>query len=108
MKQEDIYAMLAECGFPVYRDYADIVEWGKLPYLVYLTTQDRPLGSDLEVLAWWHHVQVELYTRRVDLAAEEAVRGVLLRAGIPYQCVREPLPEDNLCVTVFEFDVLEA
>lgn len=108
MNQADIYTMLAGCGIPIYRDYADIADWARLPYLVYLIPQDRPIASDLEVLAWWHHVQLELYTRCMDLEAEAMVERTLRREGIAFHLSRETLPEPDLHVTTFEFDILEA
>lgn len=107
MSQEELYRLLTESGLPVYRDCADTPKPLRLPQLVMFVPRDRALGGDLCRLADWHQVRLELYSRRVDLAAERRVRQVLDRAGISYTLDRVPILEQSLHETIFEFEVIE-
>ena len=107
MSQEELYRLLTESGLPVCRDWTDTSMPLQLPHLVMFVSRDRPLGGDLCRLADWHLVRLELYSRRVDLAAERQVRQVLDRAGISYTLDRVPIPEQSLHEAIFEFEIIE-
>ena len=80
MTLSEVYKRLLTTGFPVaYRDFtAELSGIPEPPFIVYRVLSEEFDGGDIRRFIKESLIDVELYTKGKDLAAEELVDGVLL------------------------------
>ena len=72
------------------------------PFLVYLTTYSSNMFADNKVHQEIENVQIELYTDKKDLIAENKVATVLKEHEIPYQTTESYIDSENLYQKIYE------
>lgn len=100
MKLTDVHAVLTSTGYPV--AFSHFEKPPPLPYLVYLTPYAVSAYADDKVAIAAQHYQVELYTGKKDLAAEQKVENAL--AVFCWEKTQDYLSEENLLRTIYEFE----
>ncbi|MFR7474348.1 MAG: hypothetical protein ACLUVV_07100 [Christensenellales bacterium] len=103
MTLKSLYNMLKKTGYPVaYRFFAERQE---PPYLCYLVAYTNNQGADNAV---WHrinHIQIELYTRKKDSAAEQNVENVLTEAGLFFNAEETYIDTEKIYQRIYEIEV---
>ena len=78
MTLQALATLLAGTGLPVTYRAWPVKKAPPLPYICYFVGYSNNFAADGKVYHPINHIQVELYTRRKDPAAEEAVESALL------------------------------
>ena len=99
MSLEDLYKLLKAVYPTAYLDFPE-EEQPAPPYICYYDTGSNNFVADNKVFHLVLSVDVELYTRQKDEAAETAVEAVFSAADLPWQKTIEHLEDENMfCVT---------
>ena len=103
MTLESLYKTLKKTGYPTaYRFFAERQE---PPYLCYLVAYTNNQGADNAV---WHrinHIQIELYKRKKDPAAEQKVETVLTEAGLFFNAEETYIDTEKIHQRIYEIEV---
>ena len=103
MRLDDVHQVLKSTGYPL--AFHHFEEPPPLPYMVYLTPSGVTTYADDQVYSSASHYQVELYTERKDLTAEQAVEAAL--AVFCWEKSQDYIAEEMMYRTVYEFEEIE-
>lgn len=77
----------------------------KLPYICYLATQTNNVKADNKVYHVIQGVDVELYTREKDLAAEAALESAFNNNDIVWEKYEDYIEDDKVYQITYELEV---
>lgn len=100
MKKEEIEQRLKETGIPfAYRAFPPRKS-PPLPFLIYLTPYSNNFAADGEVYYPITHIQIELYTKRLDPEAVQRVEKAL--QGLFWEKTEIYLEDEQMYETIYE------
>lgn len=99
----DIKKMLETTGYPVAFGFFEKGELPPPPYIVYLTPGSSNFFADGVVYEKITRVQIELYTKYVDEAAEMAVERAI--SEYPWDYSQEYIDSEQIYQTIYEIEV---
>ncbi len=104
MTLSEIYNCLLTTGLPVvYHSWkAENKEPPEPPYIVYFFIDSENIGADNKVYYKSNRYQVELYTNKKDLSAEQALENVLDGAGIFYDKTEVYIESEKMYQIIYE------
>lgn len=105
MTLAEIYALLKQTGYPV--AYHHFESSPTPPYIVYLRAFDNNISSDFAVLGKFKNYQVELYTAKKDLAAEQKIEAVLNIIDPDYETSETYIESEALYQVVYQIRLTE-
>ena len=100
MNLTQVHAVLMSVGYPV--AFSHFEKPPPLPYLVYLTPYESNLYADDAVCVSAIHYQVELYTAKKDIDAEQKVEAAL--AVFCSEKSQDYLADEKMFRTIYEFE----
>ena len=92
--------LLDATGYPV--AYSHFEKETTLPFITYLTPSTSNLIADNRVYQKINNVDVELYTKQKDLAAEQKLESVLDQAEIPYDVTEIFIEDQKVYQRIYE------
>ncbi len=103
MTLDELQALLSESGLPFTYHHWETPP--RPPYGVFLDSGSDNFMADDRVYLPVSQIQIEVYARARDQAAEAAVDRVLDEASIPYEKGGVWIPSERLYQTVYEIEV---
>ncbi|UYL94039.1 putative tail-component [Geobacillus phage vB_GthS_PK3.6] len=104
MTQAELYQALKSIGYPVaYGSFSSPVT---PPFITYQFAYNSDLIADNVNYVPIENFQVELYTAKKDLVAEQKVQDKLKELGLPYQKFETYLDTENLYQILYEIQLL--
>jgi hypothetical protein len=110
MTQVELYAQLKTTGYQVaYHHFiVDSTHPAPVPpYIVYLRAYDTNISSDYAVHGKFKNYQVELYTSKKDLAAEQKIEAVLNSIDPDYTTSETYIEEEGLYQVIYQIKIDE-
>lgn len=102
MNLEEIEQRLKETGIPfAYRAFPPR-KAPPLPFLIYLIPYSNNFAADGEVYYPINHIQIELYTKRLDRGAVEKIEKAL--QGIYWEKTELYLDDEQMYETIYEIE----
>jgi hypothetical protein len=105
MTQAELFAHLKTAGYPV--AYHHFTAAQVLPYLIYLRAFDSNISSDAKVHGKYKNYNVELYTAKKDLTAEQKLEAVLNTIDTEYETSETYIESEALYQVVYQIKVTE-
>jgi hypothetical protein len=104
MTQAELYQALKSIGYPVaYGSFSSPVT---PPFITYQFANSNDFVADNSNYVEISNFQVELYTAKKDLAAEQKMQDKLKELGLPYRKFETFLDTENLYQTLYEIQIL--
>ncbi len=110
MTQVELYSRLESIGYPLsYNHFAgdENNELPEPPYIIYLRISDNNISSDFIVHGKIKNYQVELYTDKKDLEAEQRVEQVLNEIDPNYETSETYIESEALYQVVYQIKLIE-
>ena len=110
MTQAELLTQLKTVGFPAaYNKFiVDSTHPAPVPpYIIYLRAFDSNISSDYAVHGKFKNYQVELYTVKRDLAAEQKLEAVLNTIDPDYETTETYLESEELYQVIYQIKVTE-
>jgi hypothetical protein len=104
MMLTELKTILNECGYPV--AYSHFTTPPIPPYVTYLVAYSSNFIADNKVYQKVSNVQIELYTTKKDLVAENKLETVLDNNEIPYQSTETFIESEQLFQKIYEVRLL--
>jgi hypothetical protein len=104
MTLTELKQILDTSGYPV--AYSHFKEPPSLPYIVYLVSYSSNFFADNKVHRKIDNVQIELYTDKKDLNAENTLESVLDTHEIPYQTTESYIESEQLFQKLYELRLI--
>lgn len=104
MTQAELFQELKSLGLPIIYDSFNGPTTP--PFITYLFTYDSDLKADNHNYAEISNFQVELYTRRKDLAAEKLVQDKLKELRLPYAKREFFIESESLRQVIYEVQLI--
>lgn len=105
MTQAELFTQLKSIGYPV--AYHHFTTAPTPPYIVYLRVFDNNISSDFKVHGKFKNYQVELYTNKKDLAAEQKIEAVLNNIDPDYETSETYIESEALYQVVYQIKLIE-
>ncbi len=105
MTQIELCNKLKTVGFPV--AYHHFTTSPEPPYIVYIRTNDDNISSDYKVHGKFKNYQVELYTVKKDLEAEQKIEEILNTIDPEYKTFEEYIQSEQMYQVVYQIKVIE-
>ena len=105
MNLVEFQRLLEESGYPVAYSHFTPAPDNPLPsppYVVYLEAFNPSFDADNKTFQKMSDVQVELYSRKKDLAAEGKLEAVFDKYEIPYTSTGQYIQSENLHQKIYE------
>lgn len=102
---KDLEDQLKTTGIPVAYHHFDVEEAVEPPFICYLLPRSDNFAADGVVYHRISEVNVELYTDKKDLAAEQKVEHVLDSAGFFYNKTETWIQSEQLYAVIFNFEM---
>lgn len=96
----ELKKLLDATGYPV--AYSHFNEPKQTPFITYLTTYTSNLHADNRVHQKVQNVDVELYTSKKDLHAEETLENLLNENELPYDKVETFIDSEKVYQIIYE------
>jgi len=104
MTQAELYQALKSIGYPVaYGSFSGPVT---SPFIVYQFAYSNDMMADNVNYVAIDDFQVELYTTKKDLAAEQKVQDKLKELGLPYRKFETYLDTERMYQILYEIQIL--
>jgi hypothetical protein len=104
MTQAELYQALKSIGYPVaYGSFSSPVT---PPFITYQFAHNSDLIADNINYVSIENFQVELYTTKKDLAAEQKVQDKLKELGLPYRKFETYLDEEKVYQILYEVQLI--
>jgi hypothetical protein len=104
MTQAELYQALKSIGFPVaYGSFADPVT---PPFITYQFAYSNDMKADNQNYVPIDDFQIELYTTKKDIVAEQKVQDKLKELGLPYRKFETYLNEENMYQILYEVQLI--
>ena len=110
MTQADLYAQLKTTGYlAAYHHFiVDSTHPAPVPpYIVYLRDFDSNVSSDYKVHGKFKNYQVELYTNKKDITAEQKLEAVLNPIDPDYKTTETYIESEGLYQVIYQIKVTE-
>jgi hypothetical protein len=104
MTQAELYQALKSIGYPV--SYGSFSSPVTPPFIVYQFAYNSDLIADNINYVPIENFQVELYTNKKDLAAEQKVQDKLKELGLPYRKFETYLDEEKMFQILYEIQII--
>lgn len=104
MKLVELVRLLRGLGYPL--AFSHFNTQPKLPYIVYTTPSNDDLIADGINYHKIINVDIELYTNKKDLEAEEKVENLLTENELPYNTYQTTIENENLFQKVYEITLI--
>ncbi|WP_411736094.1 hypothetical protein [Paenibacillus sp. M2] len=104
MNQTELYQGLQAIGYPV--AYSHFTTEPKAPYLVYLFAYGNDYMADNFNHAEVSVYQVELYTEKKDLTAEQKVKDKLREMQLPFSKSETYLESEKMHQVIYEIQLI--
>jgi len=104
MTQAELFQALKAIGYPV--AYSHFDNPPAPPYITYLFAYSNDLIADNINYVSIEDFQVELYTAKKDLSAEQKVQNKFRELGLPYRKFEKYINEEKLYQIVYEIQIL--
>ena len=105
MIQSELFTLLKTTLYPV--SYHHFTTPPTPPYIVYLRAFDNNISSDYKVHGKFKFYQVELYTVKKDLAAEQKLELVLNGINSDYDVSETYIDTEALYQVIYQIKVME-
>lgn len=96
----ELKKILDATGFPV--AYSHFNDPKKTPFITYLVTYSSNFHADNKVYKQIQNVDVELYTDKKDLAAEQTLEDLLNTNELPYEKVETYIDSEKIYQIIYE------
>ena len=96
----ELKRLLDTTGYPV--AYSHFNEPKATPFITYLVTYSSNFHADNKVHKKINNVDIELYTDKKDLQAEEKLESILDDQELPYDKVETFISEEKLYQIIYE------
>ena len=104
MTQEELYQALKAIGYPVaYGSFSSPVT---PPFITYQFAYSNDMMADNVNYVAIDDFQIELYTAKKDLAAEQKVQDKLKELGLPYRKFETYLDEEKMFQILYEIQII--
>src|SRR5699024_10673465 len=100
MSLTELYNLLKATGYPV--AYSHFNEPKGRPFITYLTTYTSNFHADNKVHQKVKNVDVELYTSKKDLQAEQTLEGLLNEHELPFDKVETYIDSEKIYQIIYE------
>jgi hypothetical protein len=110
MTQTELLTQFKTIGYPIaYHHFIvnDNNPHPTPPYIIYLRTFDNNISSDYAVHGKHKNYQVELYTIKKDLTAEQKVETVLNVIDTDYEASETYIESEGLYQVIYEIEIIE-
>lgn len=104
MTQEELYQALKAIGYPV--AYGSFSRPVTPPFITYQFAYSNDMIADNHNYVAIDDFQVELYTAKKDLTAEQKVQDKLKELGLPYRKFETYLDEEKMFQILYEIQIL--
>ena len=105
MTQVELLDLLKTTGYPI--AYHHFVSAATPPYIVYLRSFDTNISSDTKVHGKFKNYQVELYTKKKDLVAEQSIEAVLNNIDTDYDTLETYIESEEMYQVVYQLKIIE-
>lgn len=96
----ELKKILDATGYPV--AYSHFSEPTKIPYITYLFTYSSNFHADNKVHGKVENVDIELYTSKKDLQAEQTLEDFLNENELPYEKVETFIDSEKVYQIIYE------
>lgn len=104
MTQTELYQALKSIGYPV--AYGSFTSPVTPPFITYQFSNSSDMIADNINYVPIENFQVELYTAKKDLAAEQKVQDKLKELGLPYRKFETFLDEEKVYQILYEVQLI--
>ena len=104
MTLKDLVIILRSTGYPV--AYSHFNDPPSFPYILYLDALSSNMLADNRVYQKGRIIQVELYTDKKDLQAEDTLEGVFEANDIPWEVTEVYLDSERMFQRIYEIGVI--
>ncbi|MED3716034.1 hypothetical protein P4518_01355 [Geobacillus thermodenitrificans] len=104
MTQAELYQALKSLGYPV--AYGSFTSPVTPPFITYQFAYSSDMIADNHNYVDIGNFQVELYTAKKDLVAEQKVQDKLKELGLPYRKFETYLDEEKMYQILYEIQIL--
>lgn len=105
MTQAELFTLLKTTLYPV--SYHHFTTPPIPPYIVYLRAFDNNISSDFKVHGKFKFYQVELYTAKKDLVAEQKLEAVLNSINSEYDTTETFIDTESLHQVIYTIKIIE-
>jgi len=105
MIQSELFTLLKTTLYPV--SYHHFTTAPATPYIVYLRAFDNNISSDYKVHGKFKFYQVELYTAKKDLVAEQTLEEVLNGINADYDVTEMYIDTESLYQVIYQIKILD-
>lgn len=103
MTIEYIYNILKQTTFPVAYSHFETPQ--NPPYITYLVVNSNNFGADNKVYSKNNKIQIELYTNKKDLEAEQVLENVLDSASLFWDKTESYISSEKLFQIIYEVSI---
>lgn len=100
MKLTDLVALLNSTGIPV--AFSHFKTATRLPHITYTTPNDDEFNADNKNYHKMTDVDIELYTNKKDLQAEQAIESILDNNDLPYTAHQSYIESEEVFQKTYE------
>lgn len=105
MIQSELFTLLKTTLYPV--SYHHFTTPPIPPYVVYIRAFDNNISSDYKVHGKFKFYQVELYTVKKDLVAEQKLEAVLNGINSEYDVTETYVESEDLYQVIYQIKIIE-
>ncbi|WP_019243646.1 MULTISPECIES: hypothetical protein [Bacillus] len=103
MKLNELTKILKSTGYPV--AYSHFSTAQKTPFICYKEAYSSNFIADNKVYRKTPNIDIELYTSKKDLVAEETLERLLDDHEIPYQTIETFIESENVFQRIYEIQL---
>jgi hypothetical protein len=104
MTQAELYQALKSLGYPV--AYGSFTSPVTTPFITYQFAYSNDMMADNQNYVPIDDFQIELYTTKKDIVAEQKVQDKLKKLGFPYRKFETYLDEEKVYQILYEIQIL--
>lgn len=104
MTQAELYQALKAIGYPI--AYGSFTSPVTPPFITYQFTYSNDMMADNVNYVAIEDFQIELYTAKKDLTAEQKVQDKLKELGLPYRKFETYLDEEKVYQILYEIQLI--
>lgn len=104
MTLEELNNILKETGYPV--AYSHFKQRKTLPFITYLVEGTNNFFADDKVLLKVEQINIELYTSKKDLEAENKLENLLDKNNICYEVFEDFIAEEKVFRRTYEMEMI--
>jgi hypothetical protein len=110
MTQAELFIRLETAGYPAAYHHFKVDKnnpMPKPPYIIYFRAFDNNISSDAKVHGKFKFYQIELYTSKKDLVAEQKIEAILGAIDTEYETSETYIESEELYQVVYQIKVME-